>query len=354
MGYVFISYSSKNLEYADAMRNLLKNIGVKTWMAPGDIPAGSTYAGVITRALKGSDCLVLLLTDDSQKSTWVDKEVERALSYGKTIIPVALESLTLNDNFEFYLGNQQIVPVKQISRDNKEFQKIIDQVLKLTGTEVTEDYSNSSIEYEQKELEHLNYDEPTYRTVSMGAYNYFHKGGKKEIIWDIISEEEGKTLLISKFGLDTKQFSMQRDKTWADCSLRRWLNDDFFQGAFSDIEKAAIIETQVLPDQNAEFDTNAGEPCKDRVFVLSKSEIDKYNVSTNDMCCKPTEYAKSRGAFTWGKYGCCLWWLRTPGNKSNMISYINAAGGYTGEGCYAQRSEVCVRPAMRVYLSLLR
>ena len=75
MGYVFISYSSKNLEYADAMRNLLKNIGVKTWMAPGDIPAGSTYAGVITRALKGSDCLVLLLTDDSQKSTWVDKEV---------------------------------------------------------------------------------------------------------------------------------------------------------------------------------------------------------------------------------------------------------------------------------------
>ena len=184
-----------------------------------------------------------------------------------------MESLTLNDNFEFYLGNQQIVPVKQISRDNKEFQKIIDQVLKLTGTEVTEDYSNSSIEYGQKELEHLNYDEPTYRTVSMGAYNYFHKGGKKEIIWDIISEEDGKTLLISKFGLDTKQFSMQRDKTWADCSLRRWLNDDFFQGAFSDIEKAAIIETQVLPDQNAEFDTNAGEPCKDRLFVLSKSEI---------------------------------------------------------------------------------
>jgi len=62
--YVFISYSTKNLEDALAMRGALMNRGVRTWMAPGDIPAGSTY--------------------------WVDKEVERALSYGRTVIPVAL------------------------------------------------------------------------------------------------------------------------------------------------------------------------------------------------------------------------------------------------------------------------
>lgn len=139
MGYAFISYSSRNLDDALAMRSVLMNRGIKTWMAPGDIPAGSTYAGVITRAIKSAECLVLLLTDDSQNSKWVDKEVERALSYGRTVIPVALDELVLNDNFEFYLGNQQIVPVKQISDDNDEFLRIVDQIVKLTGVEAEEE-----------------------------------------------------------------------------------------------------------------------------------------------------------------------------------------------------------------------
>ena len=131
MGYAFISYSSRNLDDAMTLRRFLAKRGVDTWMAPGDIPAGSTYAGVITRAIKGAECLVLLLTDDSQNSKWVDKEVERALTYGKAVIPVALGDMTLNDNFEFYLGNQQIIPVRHIGDDNKELLKIIDQIIKL-------------------------------------------------------------------------------------------------------------------------------------------------------------------------------------------------------------------------------
>ena len=135
MGYAFISYSSRNIEDAMALNGALMDRGIKTWMAPGDIPAGSTYAGVITRAIKGAECLVLLLTEASQNSNWVDKEVDRALSYRKPIIPVALDSLVLNDNFEFYLSNQQIVPVRQISTNNQEFMKITDQVKKLTEQE---------------------------------------------------------------------------------------------------------------------------------------------------------------------------------------------------------------------------
>lgn len=134
MGYAFISYSSKNLEDALTIRSLLTNRGVRVWMAPGDIPAGSNYAGVLTRAIRNSECLVLLLTNESQNSTWVDKEVERALSYRKPVIPIALEMIDLNDSFEFYLGNQQIVPVRQISGNNKELLKLLDQIAAITGT----------------------------------------------------------------------------------------------------------------------------------------------------------------------------------------------------------------------------
>ncbi len=66
--------------------------------APGDIPAGSNYAGVITKAIKKAKCLALL-TDQSQNSIRVDKEVERALSYGKTIIPIALGKRKESNSF---------------------------------------------------------------------------------------------------------------------------------------------------------------------------------------------------------------------------------------------------------------
>ena len=138
MGYAFISYSSKNTEDAKALNSALMNKGIQTWMAPGDIPAGSSYASVITKAIKGAECLVILLTDDALNSIWVEKEVNSALSYRKPVIPVALGKLELNDSFELYLGNQQIVPVKQISNDNDEFLRIIAQIVKRRGLRLWE------------------------------------------------------------------------------------------------------------------------------------------------------------------------------------------------------------------------
>ena len=145
MGYVFISYSTKNSEYANAIRKVLTDKGIQTWMAPGNIPVGSTYAGEITRALKGAAGLVLVLTDDAQNSEWVDREVERAINYGKPIVPIALGELTLNDNFELYLGNKQIVPIHQLSEENKDFREILDLIRFLTSKPETAAVPNMSL-----------------------------------------------------------------------------------------------------------------------------------------------------------------------------------------------------------------
>ena len=95
MGYAFISYSSKNQLMADAFRNLLNSKGIDTWMAPGDIPAGSSYMKEINNALKNCSCLVLLLSNAAQGSEWVIKEVERAVNYHKNIIPIKIEEVIL-------------------------------------------------------------------------------------------------------------------------------------------------------------------------------------------------------------------------------------------------------------------
>ena len=125
MGYVFISYSTANQDSANALRNLFSKHGYGTWMAPYDIPPGRKYAEVINKAIKGCDCFALLLTNQSQNSIWVAKEVERAVHYRKLLIPICLESVVLNDEFEFYISTDQIVPVKTISTDSAEIQKIL-------------------------------------------------------------------------------------------------------------------------------------------------------------------------------------------------------------------------------------
>ena len=133
MGYAFISYSTKNQSDADALRALFHKNGIRTWMAPGDIPAGSKYAQVINHAIKECACFVLLLTDAAQNSPWVAKEVERAVNHGKTIIPVKMEDLVLNEEFEFYISTDQIVAVQKIDESSEAFRKVLTSVIALAG-----------------------------------------------------------------------------------------------------------------------------------------------------------------------------------------------------------------------------
>jgi hypothetical protein len=126
--YVFISYSSKNQSEAESTREVLRDHGIRTWMAPYDIPAGSKYAHVINDAIEKCACVLLLLSEDSQASQFVEKEVERAVAYNKTIVSMHLDNCTLNSGFRYYLGNEQIVPVREIDAANPAVKKVIDGV----------------------------------------------------------------------------------------------------------------------------------------------------------------------------------------------------------------------------------
>jgi hypothetical protein len=103
--HVFISYSSKEKNIADAVCHKLEEKGVKCWMAPRDIRPGSSYAKDIILGIEHSEIFLLIFSDKSQKSIWVKKEVERALSKGLTIIPFRIEEILPNEEMEFYISN---------------------------------------------------------------------------------------------------------------------------------------------------------------------------------------------------------------------------------------------------------
>lgn len=128
-GYAFISYSTKNQTSADAIRDLFKKYDIDTWMAPYNIPPGSKYAAVITKAIRECSCFVLLLSNDSQASEAVDSEVElAALTFKKSIITVEIEKVVLNDSFTFYIHNKQIIAVHKIDERSLEIKQLLDVV----------------------------------------------------------------------------------------------------------------------------------------------------------------------------------------------------------------------------------
>ena len=104
MGYnVFISYSSKNTTIAQEICNELEKNDIKCWIAPRDIPVGAKYSSVITRAIKESIVVVLIFSEQSAKSSWVESEINIAFTNEKPIIPYKIDTSLLEKYDEFYL-----------------------------------------------------------------------------------------------------------------------------------------------------------------------------------------------------------------------------------------------------------
>ena len=75
----FISYSSKDEDFARRLHNDLQESGVRCWFAPEKMKIGDPFRDVIEDAVRVHDKLLLILSKHSVKSEWVKDEVEAAL-----------------------------------------------------------------------------------------------------------------------------------------------------------------------------------------------------------------------------------------------------------------------------------
>ena len=72
----------------------------------------------------------------------------------------------------------------------------------------------------------------------------------EEISWIVLDYDDGTNLLLSEKILDVQEFdpdvlSVSRELNWRYCSLRKWLNNDFYAEAFSADEQAKIVMSMV-------------------------------------------------------------------------------------------------------------
>ena len=196
-----------------------------------------------------------------------------------------------------------------------------------------------------------------FRTVgNIVTFGYYEQdnnadNGQEPIEWIVLDVDGNKALLLSKYGLEVKQYNTKYIRiTWEKCTLRKWLNDEFISKAFTEEEQSAVLLTDVDNSQetsHSRYQANSGNNTQDRVFCLSYAEANRYLGITyedkNNVNARvaPTPYALARGAWVdknnltaEGKKA-ARWWLRSPGRHPNRASHILPTGAVRDNQCTA-------------------
>ena len=146
--------------------------------------------------------------------------------------------------------------------------------------------------------------------------------------WYVADKTDGICTLLSQGPVAEKKYNDSKtDITWENCSLRRWLNDDYYHSRFTDKERASIITAHyTFTDADSSYGIDCGNDTDDRVYLFSYSESNSVSDDIRE---------------------CGLdWWLRSPGQKQDRAVFI------LGKSANLMGTEVDqsrgVRPAIRV------
>ena len=143
---------------------------------------------------------------------------------------------------------------------------------------------------------------------------------------------------------------------YAASSIREWLNDDFYNTAFSDFEKECITISGI---ENAAFDAAydkySGETTNDNVFLLSFDEVKNsaYGFTQNNtqpsLLAYGSDYAKCQGLWVDEDGGMSPWYLRTAAEHSAFACSVDSDGDIdTGDDGMVSSNELGIRPALRI------
>ena len=210
--------------------------------------------------------------------------------------------------------------------------------------------------------------------VTFGRYEQDgnEENGPEKIEWIVLDVKDGRSLLISRYALDTVPYHTENiNITWEKCFLRSWLNNDFLQTAFTDTEQSLILETEVDNSQkqglkrwNNWKKTKGGKDTNDRIFLLSYLEANQYLGVTWNGEENPsgkvemTEFLRQKAADSPYYFdtlednpenGFCTWWLRSPGYLQNLVAQVARLGVLIAGN--STNEDVAIRPALWLNLN---
>ena len=149
-----------------------------------------------------------------------------------------------------------------------------------------------------------------------------------ETPWTVIAMDGTIALVLADKSVGNKPYNRKcTEVTWETCSLRKWLNEDYYK-KLPEAVRNSIIEVENKNLDNPETGVSGGKNTKDKVFILSLDEINKY---------LPNDSDKASGDY---------WRTRTPGEEQRQALVISKDGSILDVGeCWVE-FDYGIRPAM--------
>ena len=140
---------------------------------------------------------------------------------------------------------------------------------------------------------------------------------------------------------------------YATSSIRKWLNYNFYNTAFSVSQQANILTSKL--DNKAYFEVDShfdGEDTYDKIYILSYSEMQNtaYGfTSPSSIRAKGTEYAKCQGLWVDSSNEYSSQLLRNVIYSEDHVWSINGSGNPSRHGSRVIDTTKGIRPALRIY-----
>ncbi len=219
-------------------------------------------------------------------------------------------------------------------------------------------------------------------TSEIGETFKFGRYADEPIEWIVLKKEKGRTLVLSTKCITAGHMSpsLQGKTTWDNCSIRSWLNNNFYRYSFFSWESNVISFNILEPSENPDYKTNGGIQTGDYVFLLSVEEALNYLpldskavkrtlLPVDDKLLKeakvdavyehylgksyavalPTRNAVEQKISVDKEFGTSPWWLRTPGAAKFSMSTVTHLGLVSTFGSLVFSDDIGIRPAMWLY-----
>jgi uncharacterized protein YjbI with pentapeptide repeats len=132
----FISYSTKDQDFADRIYADLQNKGVRCWFALHDMPIGGEILKELYKGIENRQKLLLILSEHSIQSYWVQDEVTKAFEEERkrkqiVLFPIRLDNAVMDTN-EAWAAKLRARNIGDFThwKDDSTYQKSFERVLR--------------------------------------------------------------------------------------------------------------------------------------------------------------------------------------------------------------------------------
>lgn len=133
----FISYSTRDQKFADLLHSQLRGKGARVWLATEDLKIGDRFRTKIDEAIRLYDKLLIVLSEDSVKSPWVEAEVEAAFEKERkqkrtVLFPIRLDDAVMETEEAWAAEIRRTRHIGDFRKwkDHDEFQTALERLLR--------------------------------------------------------------------------------------------------------------------------------------------------------------------------------------------------------------------------------